>query len=313
MKKEAGRANEEGEEKASPLKVLGLSCGRRNSNSEILLKEACLGAEELGAVTEIIRLHDLNLKPCTGCENCTRNMPSGGEAQCVIKDDDMAFVQEKVWWEDNALILSAPIYYLTAPGLLKVVHDRFIPYLLHGPERSAERARIGASLSVGSGGPKWTPMGLPFLNMFLLFSQRIVVDQLQANGSGQPGAVVLYEDVLVRARRLGRNVAEAMKMPERQVTFVGEASPVSCPQCHSNLIQVTSKLPAVVCPICDIKGTIADEEGKMVVSWDQESVEFPRWSAAVMTEHLEVINKHNARADEEKERIKAGIEKYRNL
>jgi multimeric flavodoxin WrbA len=49
------------------VKVLGITCGRRMSNTEILVKEALMGAEQAGAEVELVRLHDLYLKPCTGC------------------------------------------------------------------------------------------------------------------------------------------------------------------------------------------------------------------------------------------------------
>ncbi len=52
------------------MKVLGLTCGRKMSNTEILVKEALMGAEEMGAKVEIVRLMDLNIKPCTGCNSC---------------------------------------------------------------------------------------------------------------------------------------------------------------------------------------------------------------------------------------------------
>jgi len=52
------------------MKVLGLACGRKMSNTEILVKEALMGAEETGAEVELVRLMDLNIKPCTGCNSC---------------------------------------------------------------------------------------------------------------------------------------------------------------------------------------------------------------------------------------------------
>ena len=45
------------------MKVLGLTCGRKASNTEILVKEALMGAEENGAEAEIVRFMDLNIKP----------------------------------------------------------------------------------------------------------------------------------------------------------------------------------------------------------------------------------------------------------
>ena len=52
------------------MKILGISVGRKMSNTEILVKEALMGAEEMDAEVEFVRLHDLNLKPCTGCNAC---------------------------------------------------------------------------------------------------------------------------------------------------------------------------------------------------------------------------------------------------
>ena len=49
------------------MNVLGLSCDRQMGNSEILMKEALMGAKEVsGAEVEIIRLMDLSIKPCDG-------------------------------------------------------------------------------------------------------------------------------------------------------------------------------------------------------------------------------------------------------
>ena len=54
---------------AKTKKIIGLSTGRKNGNSEILLKEALMAAEELGVESDIIRAMDLRVKPCTGCES----------------------------------------------------------------------------------------------------------------------------------------------------------------------------------------------------------------------------------------------------
>jgi multimeric flavodoxin WrbA len=60
------------------MKLLGLSCGRKMQNTEVLVKEAMRAAEELGADVGMIRLLDLNIKPCTGCVNCVRSLMQGG-------------------------------------------------------------------------------------------------------------------------------------------------------------------------------------------------------------------------------------------
>jgi multimeric flavodoxin WrbA len=56
------------------MKVLGITCGRKNGNCELLLKQAFKAIEEkCGAETNFIRLQDAYIKDCTGCEtlDCT--------------------------------------------------------------------------------------------------------------------------------------------------------------------------------------------------------------------------------------------------
>lgn len=78
------------------MKVLGLTCGRKMSNTEILVKEALMGAEEAGAEVEIVRLMDLSIKPCTGCNSCVISLfEKGGSGDCVIKGDDFGFIAEE--------------------------------------------------------------------------------------------------------------------------------------------------------------------------------------------------------------------------
>ena len=46
------------------MKILGISGGRKMGNSEILLKEALMGAKEEGADVEFIRMLDMDIRPC---------------------------------------------------------------------------------------------------------------------------------------------------------------------------------------------------------------------------------------------------------
>jgi len=51
-------------------------------NSEILLKEALMAAEEMGIKSEIIRAMELRVKPCKGCEACS--VASHREEGCLL-------------------------------------------------------------------------------------------------------------------------------------------------------------------------------------------------------------------------------------
>jgi len=303
-------AKTETPKKLSGLKVLGLSCGSRNGNSEILLKEAIMGTMEHGVErAEIIRLLDLNIKPCTGCQTCVMGIRKGREPRCVI-DDDVSFLLDKVLLEDCGLIVSAPVYFWAPPGILKVVLDRFPPYTMGKAELMYHPRRVGASISVGGSAPRWTPMGLTFMNHFLL-PHRIIVDQFQVNNSGLHGQVIDDEKALQRGRKLGENVAASMKIPVEKVRFVGDKREVSCPKCHSNMLIVPQGLPEVVCPICDIKANISVKGDKMSVEW--EDVSTSRHEYANIAKHFQDVQEVFQRYEAAKEKINKGIEKYKNL
>lgn len=290
-------------------KIIGLSCGRKNGNSEILLKEALMGAGELEVESEIIRAMDLRVKPCTGCESCSIAMARGKEVRCAIKDDDVPWILEKTLVEDYGLIVSGPVYHLRANSYFEIIHERMLPTMFRHPE-VLKKTRVGAIISVGGGEPEWTPLGLTSMNIFVQHS-RILVDQMQVNYVGRPGAVLMQEKHLKRARELGRRVARAMKMPIKQVKFVGDETEVSCPVCHCNVLKVPAKLPNVFCPVCWVKGVITINEDKMKVKWDEEDAKHPRFSERGVSTHLELIkNLQTKFYAEDLEKVKERVKKY---
>lgn len=56
---------------------MGITAGRKNSNSEILLKEALLYCQEARAEVTMINLRDYNIIDCTGCTVCAHGMSQG--------------------------------------------------------------------------------------------------------------------------------------------------------------------------------------------------------------------------------------------
>jgi len=292
----------------------------------------------VGAKTEILRLQDFKVKPCTGCEGCTMSMSKGGKARCVVKDDDAEFLLEKILYEDCALIISAPVYFLGAPGYLKMLNDRLLPFILNRPELFLSKStRVGASISVGGGEPAWTPLGLSMTNTFLRYT-RVIVDQQLVNFSSLPGLVTLKEKALKRARELGRNVAIAADTPIEKVRFVGEEIENSCPSCHVNILQIGNNLPGgvppetdffhpnlvndvmrksppdasyVVCPNCDIWGTLEIKNGKIKVLWDDERAKNSRFDIE-FGKHFELIKRIHMEAYKQDEKIKENKAKYRS-
>ena len=135
------------------MKLLGLSCGRKNGNGELLLKEALMAAEETADLRgEILRLQDFEIRPCTGCESCTLSMMRGGDGLCRVHQgkDDMGFLKSRLD-EADGMIIAAPVYCLTAPAQLKMMHERFLglgpQFLMSVFERASRTPKIGATIT----------------------------------------------------------------------------------------------------------------------------------------------------------------------
>ena len=74
--------------------------------------------------SEIIHVSALNIKPCMDCLSCWGRT----EGECVIKDDDVPLVKEKILATD-VIILSFPLFFFGMPGELKMLLDRLLSLL----------------------------------------------------------------------------------------------------------------------------------------------------------------------------------------
>lgn len=287
------------------MKLLGLSCGRKMENTEVLVKEALMGAEESGAEVGMMRLLELDIKPCTGCTSCAQSLIQGGAGKCVIKDD--LHILDEQLMECDGVVLGAPVYVLGPPGLLKVICDRIGPshdvsWRMEakkiraakgksqdkGPDERSFKKRVAGFISVGGAStPNWLSLGLPLMNLFTFPSHITVVDQMQVLATTQYGNVVMNELAIARARSLGRNVAEAMGKPISDVEWTGD-EPGTCPVCHSNLLIVTRRNP-VECPICGIKGVLKIDGDEITVTFDEEEQKRSRLTLAGKLEHFHEI------------------------
>jgi len=266
------------------MRLLGFSCGRKMGNSEVLLKEALMGAGESGVNVEILRLLDLDVRPCIFCKLCLWRQK--GPESCVIKDD-AAFVWEKIL-DSDGLIISAPVYSLTPPGYLLQIRDRAfgpkvdVGFMVGRKKQKAQgrevfvdercfKTRAGAFISHGgSVTSNWLSFGLPMLHTMTFALKIAVVDQMEVLGTGSSfpegvasgpvgaclnqGQVVLNEKAIARARELGRHVAKAMGKPAAQMGWMGD-EPGMCPVCHLNQLTITKK-NLIECPLCGISGEL---------------------------------------------------------
>ena len=106
------------------MHILGI-CGSPKtdkSSTRLLLTKALEAAaenESYGEVTtELLNVSDLDIRHCTGCDSCVRKKPCPQSSS-----DDMPKV-EKAMKSSDGIIIAAPSYFSSVPGLLKDLIDR---------------------------------------------------------------------------------------------------------------------------------------------------------------------------------------------
>ena len=307
------------------MKVLGLTCGRKMSNTEILVKEALMGAEEMGAEVELVRLMDLNIKPCTGCNACVVNLlEKGGTGACVIKNDDMAFIDEKMM-ECDGFIVGSPIYEKTPQGYLKVLNDRMGPshdpairliskkirqeknITTPGPDERSFKQRAASIIAVG--GSDWTTLALPLMQIFTLPWQMTVVDQVLVDWTALPGVVVLNDKALERARKSGRHVAASLKKPIEEAEYIGEEG--MCPVCHAKVLEVNYKTSEVLCAVCGIKGSLKVEGDSVKFDVPEEQKSHSQMLLSGKFHHVDDMMQVSLKPNPRMPEIPEKLEKYK--
>ena len=103
-------------------KVLIISSSpRKQSNSEILCDEFMKGAREAGNTVEKLRIADMNITFCSGCDECTKYQRS------CPQNDDIALVEKKMI-EAQVVVLATPTYFYMMSGQMKTFLDRACSY-----------------------------------------------------------------------------------------------------------------------------------------------------------------------------------------
>ena len=308
------------------MKLLGLSCGKKMGNSEILLREALMAAEGLpGTEVELVRLQDLSIQPCTGCLGCLVDMMKGGAGHCFQhKKDDFAFLEDRIY-ECDAIIISTPVYIMTPTGYFRLMCDRFGPShdvtlaeasrAMNGGKSEYDdrifKPRIAGFIAVG-GAPadNWTSMALPLMHLFTFPLNIQVVDQMQVLGAGNPGQVLFREAALEGAAKLGRNLGYATGLPVGTAEWMGDDKG-TCPVCHSGLL-VVGKSSTVECAICGIHGTLKEENGRIDVTFLPEEQEKSRLKLEGKRIHGREIQEVTEQFFAAKDQIPARMKKYRS-
>jgi len=185
--------------------VIGISGSpRKGGNTDILLEEALKGARDSGAKTEKIILNDLNIRPCQEC----LLMPEDGT--CKVKDDFQPLFKKIM--EADRVILAAPIFFGSLSAQTKIMVDRFqcywrARYILKTIKDTKKKP--GAFILVEASERE------DFLNSGKVITKNLFAtigleykSELTCKGVDKKGAVLEKKDVLEKAFKLGKEIAQ---------------------------------------------------------------------------------------------------------
>lgn len=291
-------------------KVLGISFGRKLSNTEILIKEALLVCRDAGFDIQFIRADDLNIHICNGCTSCVAGLASmRGKGDCIHKDDDFPIIHEALLSAD-AVIVGSPTYVLSPTGNFKTVCDRlgpshditFLkPVIENGkregrdpstyPDERFLKKRVAALITVGGARTEnWLAFAMPSMYEFTFSMGMDVIDKLQYHAAMNYNSVLGRSDVVERAAKLGENIVEALnaETEEERVRFRGDKEGV-CPVCHESMLTISGQGTKVECPVCGIEGKLSVVDGEIRVVFPDEQIARSRLYEAGKWEHSNEI------------------------
>ncbi|HEY3314971.1 MAG TPA: flavodoxin family protein [Bacillota bacterium] len=246
--------------------VVGLVASqRRLGNTEVMVKEALMGAAEAGAQTKLINLGRMRVLPCKGCMACVFK----GEP-CRLEDDVAGLYEEVI--ASDGFIVGAPTYFLGPTGVLKTALDRALGF----QGRILAAGTKPAVIIATAGLPEWDPLTIPLLGQFALILGGRLVGSMTAYAPG-PAQSLLDPANAQMAHHLGRAVATGEALP---------TPPNACPICHG-----TAFVPVgpgeVECPLCRVRGRLEPSEdgGRPRIVFPPEALGDHRWTSERMARH----------------------------
>lgn len=304
-------------------KIMGIAAGRKNSNSEILLKEALMFCEEAGAEVTMINLNDYHILDCTGCTACTIGMSQGKNVGCVLDEKDDKKKIMDVMLAQDAVIISVPTYDLMPTGAYLTFAQRSLSYetaFLETIGVIEHKDRVAGLIAVGGSTRSWQSMALEGLQATMFTTDMKVVDMLLATRVPGAAQCLLDDGLLERARKLGEHIMEAVNTPVEERKWLGEEDMGWCPNCHSNALilgeeQWDGLHYPVECQVCGAGGTLEKtEEGKWKFVIQEDGLLKDRTTVKGRAKHLEEIAHTQGgfyMNPTNKEIVKEKLEKYK--
>jgi multimeric flavodoxin WrbA len=217
---------------ARQVNILGIAGSPRAGNTEIMVREALAGAEQVPAVqTHFFSFHRRRFDPCVGrCwKYCAR------EGTCCYQDDFQEFFQ--LWLGADGILFGVPVYHMSVPAQVKAAIDRLGNVLASYYGDDMPRfSKVCAALTQGMdafGGQELTLQYL--LSHFVLMNCLALSGDLLKSYIGAAGispstdldAIRTDDGALAVARNLGLRVAEMSHIVKAGMAVQGDELPAT--------------------------------------------------------------------------------------
>ncbi len=187
---------------------------RKNKNSNQALDAFLEGVAKNGHEIEKFYLKDMDIKNCTGCDNCSRT------GYCVFKDD-MNIIYDRLD-EVDVVVVSAPIYFNSVNALTKTMIDRCQRYwgikYGYGREKIEIPKKIGMFIGVGGANYTYDQFLAGQLVMDMLFKS--INAEFRGNyliSETDDGEVSSRENILNELRKIGENFESLKKFTIQKI------------------------------------------------------------------------------------------------
>ena len=170
---------------------------RKDSNTELALKEVAKSLNEEGIETEIVNLKN-DVKGCMACNTCSKL------GKCVI--DDVVNVVADKFKNADGIVVGSPTYYASTNGTVISFLDR----LFYSANYDMSM-KVGAAVCTAR--RAGTDTNFDVINKYFTISNMVVVgSQYWNNAFGRlPGEAIKDEEGMQTMRHLGKNMAFIVK------------------------------------------------------------------------------------------------------
>ncbi len=280
-------------------KILGLiSSPRKNGNCEIMAKEILYNMGD-GNELQIIRLLDLDIKPCKACYSC---MKPGRKCP---GNDDMEFLLKTIS-EADGIIICSPVYnWGSNTGIRRILDRAFL--FKDWRDRFAGKPCV---TFVTYGIPYEEGYGLGELNVLARLLNLNLRDSASFLGAW-PGDVLRHKRNLEMARQLG----EALVNP----FYKRKNNDFECPNCFNNIIKFRAEsesrssdlrtIGKVECAFCGTVAEVRTSDRGLEITYQGKGLYSEDFPDRLSSWHRESIRLFN----EEKKNFESWIGKYKDM